>query len=266
AKIAGEKAGIIKSHTPVVSGVVEPEPRAVIERTAGELGCPLVQWDRDFAFDYRPPRHLERAMARGAVDYRRLTGDRPSEMLNLELKLVGRHQAANAAVALATLEELARLGWPVSEAATRAGLSQVCWPARIEVLGRRPTVVLDSAHNTASIEALVRTLDESFEPGPRLLVFATTRDKDVDGMLRILAGKFDEVIFTRYWDNPRGVPPEELQAMAAQLSPVTTHVAADAESGWQLALKLATPGHLICITGSFFLAAEIGRAIQRVAR
>ena len=69
----------------------------------------------------------------------------------LELPLVGRHQAANAAVALATIAELRKQGWSISDAAIRQGLTRVLWPARIEVIGRRPTMVLDVAHNVASI-------------------------------------------------------------------------------------------------------------------
>ena len=75
-------------------------------------------------------------------------------------------------------------------------------------------MVLDAAHNAASIAALVETLDESFSVGRRLLVFATTQEKDIRGMLQRLLGNFDHVIFTRYLNNPRGVPPEELYSLA----------------------------------------------------
>ena len=77
----------------------------------------------------------------------------------LELSLLGHHQAANAAVALAAIGELRRQGWIVSETAVRTGLAHVVLPARVEVVGRRPTVIIDSAHNVASVEALVRVLD-----------------------------------------------------------------------------------------------------------
>jgi dihydrofolate synthase/folylpolyglutamate synthase len=123
-------------------------------------------------------------------------------------------------------------------------------------------VVLDAAHNVASIEALVRVLDESFSPAPRILIFATTRDKDARGMLTALLPAFDQVIFTRYLENPRGTPIEELTALAGQLSDKTPHVCVDPAAAWQLARKLAPPEHLVCITGSFFIAAEIQAAIR----
>ncbi|MGD9723227.1 MAG: folylpolyglutamate synthase/dihydrofolate synthase family protein [Pirellulales bacterium] len=260
AAIAGEKAGIIKPGVPVVSGVILDEPQQVIADVAAEHGCRLVQRGRDFDFRYHPPRGLEQGPARGRIEYwdgRAAKGD----VTTLELELLGDHQAANAAVALATLAELRRLGWNISPAAIERGLEEVRWPARVEVVRRQPTVVLDAAHNVASIEALVRVLTESFSPGPRLLVFATTRDKDLRGMLRVLLGAFDEVILTRYWQNPRAVPPEELAELAAEIGGAPVHVAADPATAWNLASQLATPRHLVCITGSFFIAAEMRAAM-----
>jgi dihydrofolate synthase/folylpolyglutamate synthase len=182
---------------------------------------------------------------------------------NLELNLAGAHQAANAAVALAALDELVPSGWNIPESAIRAGLAGVRWPARVEVIGRRPAIVLDAAHNVASVEALLRVVEESFSPAPRLLVFATTRDKDVRGMLGVLLPAFDEVVFTRYWQNPRGVAPEELAAMAEEISPrASTHLCADAATAWSVAARIAGPEHLVCITGSFFIAAEMRAAIR----
>jgi dihydrofolate synthase / folylpolyglutamate synthase len=146
--------------------------------------------------------------------------------------------------------------------------------------------VLDAAHNAASIEALVQVLEESFSVRRRLLIFATTQDKDLRGMLEQLLGRFDEVIFTRYLNNPRGVPPEELQTLANELkgwggsstaaptiSPlplagegpgvraVETRIAATSADAWDLVHRLAGPDDLICITGSFFLASEMRRQI-----
>ncbi len=267
AAIAAEKAGIIKPKVPVVSGVVLHEPRHVIAEAAARNQCRLVQLGQDFDFHYRPPRNLELGPANGRFDYIRPEGSGNSRIVDLELSLAGKHQAANAAVALATLDELRRLGWNLPEPAVRRGLVDVRWPARIEVVARRPAVVLDAAHNVASVEALVRVLKESFAPGPRLAVFATTRDKDLAGMLGVLLPAFDEVVFTRYWKNPRGVPPEELESIARSLATSGEkglHVAADPQTAWNLVSSIATPAHLIAITGSFFIAAEM-RAVVRGA-
>ena len=268
AAIAWEKGGIIKPGVPVVSGVTEDEPREVIRQICRQRGCRLIERGTDFDFDYEPPRHLERADGCGLVRYR--AGGDPGTMRSMvayparqfSLGLPGRHQAANAAVALAVLEELSRAGWDVPEAAVRRGLGELAWPARIEVLARRPAVVLDAAHNVASIEALVETLRESFAARRRTLIFAATQDKDYRGMLERLLGSFDEILWTRYLDNPRAVPPEDLQALAVELGARRWPIYAEPAAAWEAARRLASPEDLIVVAGSFFLAAEIRRVVR----
>ena len=263
AEIAWEKAGIIKPGVPIVSGVIGHEPRLVIERVAKEHGSRIVQRGRDFDFSYRPPVHLEQQPACGELDFRRI--DEPARVpsLGVRLSLPGQHQAANAATALATLDELRRLGWNLSEADIRHGLAELHWPARVEVIARRPCVVLDAAHNTASIEALITALDESFAPRKRWLVFATTQEKDVGGMVRLLLPKFDRVIFTRYTQNPRGVPVEELTAIAESTSHRNWQAAADPQAAWDAIHALGpSPEDLICISGSFFIAAQMRKIFE----
>src|SRR5690606_12539697 len=85
----------------------------------------------------------------------------------LELNLLGQHQGLNEAVALAALEQLRQTGWEISETAIRAGLRQTSLPARVEIVRRQPTIILDAAHNVASIKALVATLQDCFPPSPR---------------------------------------------------------------------------------------------------
>ena len=245
--IAREKAGIIKPGVPVISGVTAEEPRAAIRQIARDCSCRLVELDQDFRFGYHPPLHLEKQPALGSMDFLETRtqlvshnnksplplgegqgeGRHPIECHNLPLSLLGRHQAANAAVALATIHELIRQGWNISEQAIRQGLAAVHWPARIEIIARQPVVILDSAHNTASIAALMEVLKESFSVSRRLLLFATTRDKDYEEMLKLLLDGFDEIVFTQYTTNPRALPPAELEAAAFKLTgrhyPIFTH-------------------------------------------
>ena len=156
ADIAREKAGIIKPGVPVVSGVMDSEARQAIEEVRCRVGAPLVQLGQEFDFRYRPPRELDRFAALGEMDFeiRPAGSSQPSDSTprhptvsykNLSLALPGRHQAANAAVALAAVSQLAELGFKIFESAAHRGLQSVVWPARVEVLGRQPTVVLDAA-------------------------------------------------------------------------------------------------------------------------
>ena len=264
ASIVREKAGIIKPGVPVVSGVTDSEPRDTIAEIARDARAPH-RIGRDFEFQYTPPHDLQATPSLGRMDFRCHARRPEYELAGLGLSLIGQHQAANAAVALVTILELNRQGWNINEQAIRRGLAQVSWPARVELIGRHPAIVLDAAHNRASVEALVASLDASFCPSPRLAIFATSRDKDARGMLEVLMPKFDEVIFTEYVNNPRAVRPEKLAALASELSPVRPHVTADPQAAWQLACERATPDHLICITGSFFLAAEM-RAVILASR
>jgi dihydrofolate synthase/folylpolyglutamate synthase len=261
ASIAGEKAGIIKPGRPVVSGATAPEARAVIERVARERRAPLRQLGADFRYDHVPGR----VTADEAVPPRlRVQGEPRSRHEWMELGLLGEHQAANAAVAVSAVEVLRGLGWHVGEAAVAAGLAGVRWPARMEVVGRQPLVVLDCAHNVASAEALVETLHSTFPPGRRWLVFAGSGDKDIAGMLRVLAPHFAHAYLTRYAGSARAMPPEELAAVLRGVADLPHSVCQTAAEAWRAARARAGPDDLICVTGSVFLAGELRSTIMDV--
>lgn len=306
AKIAAEKAGIIKPRVPVVSGVRRGSARDVIGQTAQRHACDIRQLGVDFEYRYRAPAQLMQNTSStrsnadesmdttlmptswaGQLDFQRRrtpssTNQVYGELRDVELAMLGEHQAANAAIAIETVAVMTERGWRISEAAIRQGLRTARCPARIEIMRQSPLVIVDAAHNTASVRALCQTLDESLprsSAGQRILIFGTTKDKDLRGMLRAVRDAFDCIIFTRYQQNPRGVPPEQLAVLWSQISPATTitHksrkssipspktrspqllLSADATTAWQTACKcVANPHHdVICITGSFFLAAEM---------
>ncbi len=259
--IAAEKAGIIKPGVPIVSGVTEAEPRDVIAAIASKCGSKLIQLGDNFEFRYKPPRNLDcnSAIQSANVDFHDCRNGR--QLIGLTLGLIGRHQAANAAVAIATINELQAVGWHVPDTAIRQGLADARSPARVEIVAHEPTVVIDAAHNVASVTSLLETINESFAATRRILIFATTQEKDICGMLQLLLPQFETVIFTRYSTNPRSVAVEELESLAAELSAGKRHICPDPASAWKMAQELATPEHLICITGSFYLAAEMRAAI-----
>ncbi len=253
AQIATEKAGIIKPGIPCVSGATAPEARAVIEDVCRARRAPLRQLDADFYFRHEPGTVGPHGTRRPRVEV--TTAARPWPPL--ELNLLGGHQAANAAVAVSAVELLRVAGWHLPDAAVAAGLAGVTWPARMEVVGRRPLVVLDCAHNVASARAVVETLRESFPPGPRWLVYAGSGDKDVAGIFRVLAPHFAGAWLTRYTHNPRAVPPERLAELWAAAGGSRASVADTPADAWRAARAEAGPGDLICVTGSVFLAGEL---------
>src|SRR3954469_14892456 len=96
ASIAGEKAGIVKPGVPVISGVTDMEPQAVIAQTARDHGCRLIQLGRDFTFEYRAKSRI------AELDFHYMVATQEHHLNSLTLAMPGRHQAANAAIALAT--------------------------------------------------------------------------------------------------------------------------------------------------------------------
>lgn len=258
ASIAREKAGIVKHNRPTLSGARAPEARDVIQRICQERRSRLRQLDVEFGYCYTPGWITASGERLPRVEITTWAHRWPE----LSLRLVGEHQAANAALVVAAVEELREQGLHVSDEAVAAGLLQVSWPARLEVVQRQPFVVLDCAHNLASAEALVQTLQTSFPHGQnrrlrRLLIFAGTLDKDVAGMLRVFADFFDHAWLTRYTNNPRCVPPEQLARLAEQTRNLKYSVCANPLQAWQQARAAAGPEDLICITGSVFLAGEL---------
>lgn len=253
ASIAMEKAGIVKPGRPVVSGATAPEARQVIETICRQRRAPLCQLGRDLQYTYEPGQVSAVGDRRPRV--RIVTRQRAWPFM--ELGLLGEHQAANAAVAVACVEKLLAEGLRIDDEAVRVGLAEVNWPARLEVLGRRPLVVLDCAHNVASAEALVQTLLTTFPPTRRLLVFAGSSDKDLKEMLRLLVPHFAHVFLTRYGTNPRCVLPEQLADMLGQVGNVPSTCCPNSPEAWQAAQSVAGPDDLICVTGSVFLAGEL---------
>ena len=234
--IAYQKAGIIKRGVPVVSGERQAGPQAVIRAVAAEHNAPLIEV---------------------GPTYRQATE-------RYQLALTGEHQRDNAAVVLAVLECLRRAGLHIPEPAVRQGLAQVRWPARVECLRYHPAVILDTAHNVPSIQALLDTLRRQFPtPGRRHVIFAVSADKQYPQMLQLLSGYFDEFYLTRYGNNPRCVSPEHLaELLAAQNPRPNFRLFASAQTAWEAAWAAVAPEDLLCITGSVFLAGEL----QKTAR
>ncbi len=260
--IAYQKAGIVKPRVPVVSGVTQPGPRAVVEREAKAANSPLHQLGKDFrpfsrAGGYDP--------ATGRWVPTRLGFYRSRHPWpEMDVGLLGDHQATNAALAVAAVEVLRDAGMPVPDAAVAKGLANVTWPARVEVVGVRPFVVLDTAHNVPSAEALVHTLAHALPAaGRKRLVFAVSADKPYRDMLRVLAGYFDDVHVCPYAANPRTVPPETLLAVLAKLAPgVTATAHPSAAAAWAAARGAAGPADVVCVTGSVFLAGELRDVVR----
>ena len=262
AAIAAEKAGIIKTSVPVVCGARDPAARKVIMEEAERQRAPCFLVDEDYAYQYHAGSLVEEYPTR--FDF--FEGE--YALKEMKSRLIGDHQALNAAVAVATVRQLAQRGFTFPEEAIRRGVAETQCPARIEVVQRDPTTIIDSAHNVASIAALVTALEPLLETRSSTLVFATSQDKDLRGMLALLVPHFDTLICTRYLHNPRAVSPEEIAGVANDLVDTTqsveVRVAEHPSAAWRQAQQGGS--ELIVVSGSFFIAGEVRRLAQGVGQ
>lgn len=265
--IATEKAGIIKTGVPVISGALHPEAQNVIRNRCQETGSELWELDVDFRSTIRTmecwnqtPQSANSFLA-SHMDFVRLNARLPlSDFQDLALRMAGKHQAQNAAVAIAAWSRLNADGWSLPRNALIDALAQTQLSCRIELVSTDPQLVLDTSHNVASIDALIFALRDHFAPAKRTIVFACSKDKEFEKMLDQLLSYADRLIVTQFQNNPRFVPVESLERIAKEranpthlveiLSAPSSNIAID------YARRTAEPNELICVTGSFFLAAE----------
>jgi len=152
-------------------------------------------------------------------------------------------------------------GWavqPLSPEVVRAGLRRVHWPGRMELVPGRPELLLDGAHNRASMERLMEGLAQHFPGRPLVFVFASAADKDIDGMLAVLAQKGGgaPVVFTRT-ENPRAAAPADLAARFAGRGGGGAETAPDTGAALETARKKTPSGGLVVVCGSLYLVGEV---------
>ncbi len=253
AKIAGEKAGIITPAAAVVMGLQQESAAAVIRQTCAERGAGLVEVAQACAM-------TRTGHSSEGQDFRLRT---PGGIYGLHLPLLGRHQLENAATAVLAAEALARQGLELSEAPCRRGLKALRWPGRLEIVRRRPLVVLDGAHNGQSARRLRETLEEDLGIGRATLVIGYSGDKDATALAREMEPVAARVIATRS-RSPRAAPPHEVAAAFAEHGIAATCEESVA-AAMDAALALAEPGDAICVLGSLFVAAEAREHLLGIA-
>lgn len=265
AAIAGEKAGIVKEGSAVVSWPQEPEAMAVIEHAAAEHGCELRV--PDFA-------QLEEGAIRwedGASPFRSFSY---KEWADLRTGILGSYQPQNATAALEVVDVLRGRGWRIPDEAVRAGVAQTRWPGRFEIVegGSSPdgfAIVVDGGHNPQGARALADSLAEVF-PGRRsVFVIGVLEDKDYPRMLEDVLPLGSAFVCVTP-DNPRALPAhklarairwtgQDLLGCSACVNPV---VARDFEDAIRRVRELAGPDGLICAFGSLYSVAALKEAVR----
>lgn len=252
--IAREKAGIFKAGIPIVTVQQLPEAMRVLKSQAIALNAPLSVTGSDIDFSYR----FETSREDGP--HTRVCMTTPtSRFEHLKVPMCGNHQAINCGLALAMLDKLKTLGYKIDDGKAAQGLSGVSLQGRMEMICGDPRIMIDAAHNAASIEALMLAIGQHIPYDSMVVIFGCNNDKDIEGMLQKLQYGADKVIFTRS-NSAKAVPPQELADMYTEICGKMCQTASSLGEALQLAKNAVSREDLICITGSFYL---IGQAKTR---
>jgi dihydrofolate synthase/folylpolyglutamate synthase len=253
AEIAGEKAGIIAPSAVVVMGLQRESVAEVVRDVSATRGGRLVEVAQVCAL-------ARTGHSSGGQDFGLRT---PAGTYSLRLPLLGGHQLENAATAVLAAEALAACGVVISEGAVRAGLEAVRWPGRLEIIKRRPLVVVDGAHNGESARRLRQAISEDLGVRRATLVVGCSADKDMAALAEEMEPLAIRVIATRS-RGARAAPPEEIAAVFSRRGMVAScegSVAAAVESS----LAQASADEAICVFGSLYVAAEAREHLLGIA-
>jgi dihydrofolate synthase/folylpolyglutamate synthase len=251
--IARDKAGLIKPGSVcVLAPQDDPAVTAVVRGRCDEVGAELVEVA--LHYEWEP---IERHVYGQSFEVRRLgreRGDGRGATIEGRTQMLGHHQVANAATAVAVADVLRRNGQPIDDRDIVDGIARARLRGRMEVMGQRPLIVGDGAHNEASAAALARSLKEYFEWRRCFIIIGVMDDKDVRSMGFKLSHLADLIVATRF-DSPRALDPYVIIQEIGFLGTAT--VAEENVAGaFDTALSHADEEDLICVTGSLYLVAE----------
>ena len=256
-EVAAEKAGIIKEGGIAVAAAQAPEVMAVLADRCREVGVRLVVEGRDFAV-------IDRAPAVGGQVIRVDTADGP--VGDLFLPVFGAHMAQNAALAVAVVEAFLG-GRAIAPDVLAEGLASVSAPARLEVVRRAPTIILDTAHNPHGVAATLAGVEEAFGFDPLIVVLGMMSDKDADSVLDLLEDSAAQLICTQVASTSRGRPAAELAVVASEhVGGDRIHTRPDLSDAIELAVSLADEagkGAGVLVLGSVILAGEARALLYR---
>jgi dihydrofolate synthase/folylpolyglutamate synthase len=249
-KIATEKAGIFKHNIPAVSVLQDPEAEAALQAIATKVGAPLEVVGKQIEFSYR----FESSRMLGPHNRVCLTTAN-TKFEHLAVPLVGEHQAINCGLALSIIDKLKGRGFAINDMKAMEGLNKLTMPGRMEEIAQNPRVIVDGAHNAASVDAFLRAVGQHVPYDSMVLIFGCCADKDVTGMLEKITGGADKVIFVPV-NSIRTANPHELAQQYTELYGKMAQVAPSLDDALAIANRAVTKEDLICITGSFYLVGE----------
>lgn len=247
-EIAGEKAGIIKPDTIVVSAKQHEDAEEVLASKCDELGC-------DFrVVDEAVIEPLSYGIGEQRFNY--------GSWDDITISLAGTHQFSNASLAVLTVEALRDKGYSIPDRAVYNGLRAARWVGRFTELAKAPTVIIDGAHNEGAAIVLESSIRQYFGDKKVILVIGVFKDKEYDKMLLHLVPLSKQVITVETPNNDRAMPSQELkEKVLAYLEHVE---AADSIcQGMEKAYEYANKDDVILVCGSLSFLGDVKRIVER---
>lgn len=250
--IAGEKAGIIKEHIPVIYDGENPAAAAVIEERARELHAP--------AFAIRKEMYKISSMTNKRIDFSINSGY--YDYIELSISSVAEYQVKNAALAVTALRMLKKER-EFTDTVIKQGIAHMRWQGRMETV--LPQVIIDGAHNEAGVEEFVKTAKRLEADYPVTLLFAAVGDKDYRHMIETICRelRIERVIVTEV-GGYRSVDAKEPAALFEEFGDAMVSAYPDVEEAFSAALKEKGDGILFCV-GSLYLVGSIKGILRRMA-
>ncbi len=240
AKIAAQKAGIIKRKSTVLVGEQNKNLQAVFQREARKNKAKIV------LLKPRNIRLLKQSIEGQVFHFQGLK--------KLSIPLLGRHQITNAALAILAVRALGEQGFSISEKNLRKGLQSVYWPLRLERVQSHPTIIVDAGHNLHGVKAVAKTIDQIFSRKGRILILGCSQDKPYIEMSKILAELSTVIIISKA--KCHAANPKEIRS-AIENPRKKIFITRSVREALKLAQKMAKKRSLILVLGGLYLAAEV---------
>ena len=244
-EIAKEKAGIIKENTDVVLYPSEEKIYRVVEDTCNKQHAHLTMADAGSV------RFIKQDMHGQSFSYRTRDGHYYEK---ITIPLLGEHQIYNAITAIEVLEHLKK-HFCMGIFQIEQGFSNVAWPGRLEVIGKRPYILRDGAHNEDAAKQLAKFMENNFTNKRIFYIMGVLRDKEYEKILRIMA-PYAEDLYTVTPNNARGLDAEELADHAGKYYQ-NVHVAGSVQKAVEEVLAQADEDDVILLFGSLSFMKEI---------
>ncbi|WP_436864159.1 bifunctional folylpolyglutamate synthase/dihydrofolate synthase [Bacillus fungorum] len=249
-EIAYEKAGIIKSGVPVITGVQDEEALQVIQKVAKENRANL----------YEMGNHFTALHKQSSEDGEQFDFTCPfASFEDVRISMKGAHQVGNAALALmAVMYVKTYLSFLIEEEEIRTGLQEAYWVGRFEKLQSNPDIIIDGAHNPEGIESLVKTVESHYKDKNVIVLFTALGDKRLHNMVGQLETIADEIIFTTFAFD-RAISAEKLASYAKKDSKLIF-------GNWKEAIdtkvEMIGENDVFIITGSLYFISEVRKYIR----